>query len=95
MNQLNLFTGSIGCDYCGGGPAKPGKPHIWDGFRDQDTGHTVCRQCRDEHYVKKARDLGTLKPMKNVQAPVQILELIDPYIIEFMTYSEMPVVIGR
>ncbi|MEO9475844.1 MAG: hypothetical protein ABJG41_09925 [Cyclobacteriaceae bacterium] len=99
MSQLNLFTGSIQCHYCGGGSAKPGSPHKWQGFHCQDTGRSVCADCRDIHYINKAREMGTLKEYKPNQAipsNQKILErLFDCYIIESMTYSEMPIIINN
>lgn len=95
MTQINLFTGTLHCDYCGGGSAKPGEPDLWHGFQDLDTGQLVCRGCRDEHYVQKARKMGTLKKISKVNFPAHILEIIDGYIIERMSYSEMPVIIPK
>lgn len=54
-SQLNIFTGDKVCDYCGHGSHKPGSPHLFDGFRDQDTGQLVCRKCKPRHYQQKLR----------------------------------------
>lgn len=50
--QLNLFTDQF-CDYCGAGEPSPRNPLLWNGFKDGDTGHKVCWNCRNKHYAQK------------------------------------------
>lgn len=83
MNQLNLFTDKQ-CAYCGHGEPKPGNPDLWNGFMDQDTGDLVCFKCKTIHYISKAKRMGTFKVDLTKHAGAK-------YLIESMTYSEMPV----
>lgn len=49
---MNLFAEFTYCDYCETAP-KPSNPVLFHGFRDMDTGHLVCWNCRDVHYQNK------------------------------------------
>lgn len=83
MSQLDLFTDHK-CNYCRGGEPKPGKPHLWHGFKDGDTGELVCWKCKTIHYITKAKRMGTFKVDLSKTPGAK-------YIIQSMTYSELPV----
>lgn len=44
---------AITCDYCGADPGTKPNSVVWRGFRDQDTGHYVCNDCKKAHYTQK------------------------------------------
>ncbi len=52
--QLEIFATGIHCSICLKDPGrKQGCVSIWYGFRDADTGHYCCWQCRAGHYHRK------------------------------------------
>ncbi len=92
MIQLDLFSG-ICCDYCKLDPgAAPKNPDLWWGFMDADTQQRVCHRCRENHYIIKAKNRGTLVTM---EVPKAFKKMLKVYQITAMTYSEFPILLNH
>lgn len=53
---MDLFTSAKNCSYCGLPPRpKPGKEHIFNGFRDAKTKQLVCWSCTGDHDLNKKK----------------------------------------
>lgn len=72
MSQLSIF-GNRKCLHCTQDPGmSPVNPHLWNGFRDADTGQYVCWKCREYHYRVK---MGAAAATTFSEVPVMLYQI--------------------